>query len=113
MVKPKPRASRRPASRSISRSAASLRPHANAADSPSHERMPLIHGQDITALQVELEAAGWSAERFAQLCNAVAWALTWGTGENSIPAFTERVNVADGGKDAEWSREFAVGVVPP
>jgi hypothetical protein len=71
--------------------------------------MPLVHGQDISAGAVESEVSTWDAVRFARLCNAIAWAMTWSTAQ-SVPAFTERVNVADNGIDAEWYGEFGPGL---
>ncbi|HKW55400.1 MAG TPA: hypothetical protein VJO12_17045 [Stellaceae bacterium] len=68
--------------------------------------MPLFHGQDIGAADIEREISVWDAVRFARFCNALAWASTW-TAAQSVPAFTERVNVADNGIDAEWQGELA------
>ena len=67
--------------------------------------MPLIHGRDIGAADIEREISTWDAVKFARFCNALAWASTW-TAAQSVPAFTERVNVADNGIDAEWQGEF-------
>src|ERR1700688_4949040 len=75
--------------------------------------MPLLHGRDISADEIEAEIARWSAERFARLCNAIAWALPGLTGwRQTIPVFTERVHVADNGIDAEWERVLAAGEAP-
>ncbi len=76
------------------------------------QRTALIHGQQIEGSQLEIETAAWDGRGFARLCNAVAWALTWRSGPSSIPAFTERVDVADNGVDAEWSRAFPDKTVP-
>jgi hypothetical protein len=65
--------------------------------------MPLIHGQHIGATDVEREVSAWDAVRFARLCNAIAWASTWHEAQ-TLPAFTERVIVADNGVDAYWQR---------
>jgi hypothetical protein len=70
--------------------------------------MPLIHGQNIGASQVEREVSSWDAERFARLCNSVAWATTWHAIQG-LPAFTERVLVSDNGIDAERSGDIAPG----
>jgi hypothetical protein len=67
--------------------------------------MPLIHGQGISAGEIEREISSWDAVRFARLSNAVAWASTWRAAQ-TLPAFTERVIVADKGIDAEWQGEF-------
>ena len=75
--------------------------------------MPLLHGIEISADEVEAEIARWSAERFAQLCNAVAWASPNVTGwRQTIPVFTERVHVADNGIDAEWQRVLTAAEAP-
>ena len=72
--------------------------------------MPLLHGADISAAEIEDEVGRWTAERFARLCNAVAWAHAWpGSEQQATPSFTERVNVADNGIDAEWQRDFSAG----
>ena len=51
-----------------------------------------------------------------EFCNAIALAQASDRGRRQpIPAFTERVNVADNGIDAEWEREFTadeLGSVP-
>src|SRR4051812_27070154 len=63
--------------------------------------MPLVHGRDITAEEVESIVWGeFSVQRFAGLCNAIIWA----TDRPSLAqaAFTERVFVKDNGIDAEW-----------
>jgi hypothetical protein len=65
--------------------------------------MPLIHGQDISAGEIEREISSWDAVRFARLSNAVAWASTWRAAQ-TLPAFTERVIVAANGIDAESLR---------
>jgi hypothetical protein len=63
--------------------------------------MPLVHGQNIGAEEIEHEVSRWDAVLFARLGNAVAWASTW-QNASTLPAFTERVNVADNGIDAQW-----------
>ena len=76
--------------------------------------MPLLHGREISADEIEAEIARWSAERFARLCNAVAWASPNITGwRQTIPVFSERVHVADNGIDAEWERVLSAGEAPP
>jgi hypothetical protein len=71
-------------------------------------KMPLIHGQDISAAEIERDVSSWDAVRFARLSNAVVWASTWRDAQ-ILPAFTERVIVADNGIDAEWQGELAAG----
>lgn len=71
--------------------------------------MPLVHGQHISAGEVERTVSSWDAERFARLCNSIAWATTWARVQ-ALPAFTERVLVADRGIDAEWTGVMAPGV---
>ncbi len=39
--------------------------------------MPLVHGQEIGATEIEREVSGCDPVRFARLFNAVAWASTW------------------------------------
>ena len=65
-------------------------------------------GSEITAREVEhaFRLASGAEERFASLCNAVAWAESHRRA-NSLPSFTERVKVKDFGIDAEWSVELA------
>jgi hypothetical protein len=65
--------------------------------------MPLIHGQDISAGEIEREISSWDAVRFARLSNAVAWASTWRAAQ-TLPAFTERVIVAANGIEADSLR---------
>jgi hypothetical protein len=52
-------------------------------------------GSEITAREVEhvFRLASGAEERFASLCNAVAWAESHRR-DNSLPSFTERVKVA-------------------
>lgn len=74
--------------------------------------MSLRHGEHIEADVLELEVSRWpNGERFARLCNAVIWALSWPCG-SGLPAFTERITVRDNGIDAEWQRELAVDEAP-
>ena len=75
--------------------------------------LPLLHGTEISADEIETEIARWSAERFARLCNAVAWASPCLKGwRQTIPVFTERVHVADNGIDAEWEGVLTAGEAP-
>jgi hypothetical protein len=75
--------------------------------------LPLLHGTEISADEIETEIARWSAERFVRLCNAVAWASRRLKGwRQTIPVFTERVHVADNGIDAEWQRILAAREAP-
>lgn len=67
--------------------------------------MALAHGQIISASEIERELSSWEAGQFARLCNAVAWGATWAEVQ-TLPAFTERVIVADNGIDAEWQGEL-------
>jgi hypothetical protein len=70
--------------------------------------MPLIHGQNISAEEIEHEICRWDAVLFARLGNAIAWASTWQS-IPTLPAFTERVNVADNGIDAQWFGPMELG----
>jgi hypothetical protein len=63
--------------------------------------MPLVHGQNISADEIEHEISRWDAGLFARVGNAIAWASTWQS-TPTHPAFTERVNIADNGIDAKW-----------
>src|SRR5260370_35179938 len=75
--------------------------------------LPLLHGTEISADEIETEIARWSAERFVRLCNAVAWASRRLKGwRQTIPVFTERVHVADNGIDAEWQRILTAREAP-
>jgi hypothetical protein len=70
--------------------------------------MTLVHGQNISAQDIEHEVSRWDAVLFARLGNAVAWANTWQY-TPTTPAFTERVNVADNGIDAQWIGTITLG----
>jgi hypothetical protein len=70
--------------------------------------MTLVHGQSISAQDIEHEVSHWDAVLFARLGNAVAWANTW-QDTPTTPAFTERVNVADNGIDAQWIGTITLG----
>lgn len=72
--------------------------------------MSLIHGENISAGNIERTVSSWDAERFARLCNAIAWAVAWPTAQ-AMPAFTERILVRDNGIDAEWTGEIAPDAV--
>jgi hypothetical protein len=72
--------------------------------------MPLVHGQNISAEEIEHEVSRWDAVLFARLGNAIAWASTWQS-TPTLPAFTERVNVADNGIDAQWFGTIELGDV--
>lgn len=72
--------------------------------------MSLIHGQNITAEEVEREISRWEAARFASLCNVITWASS-ASSASSLPSFTERVNVPDSGIDAEWAFDVAPSVM--
>jgi len=72
--------------------------------------MSLVHGENLSASQVERAVSSWDAEHFARLCNAIAWAVAWPTTQ-AMPAFTERVLVRDNGIDAEWAGEIAPEVM--
>ena len=74
--------------------------------------MPLAHGHEIGAGEVEREVSGWDAVRFARLCNALAWASAWREMQ-TLPAFTERVIVADNGIDAHWRGELTSEYLSP
>jgi hypothetical protein len=63
--------------------------------------MPLAHGQNISAEEIEREVSRWDAVLFARLGDEIAWASAWQS-TPTLPAFTERVNVADNGIDAQW-----------
>jgi len=66
-------------------------------------RTPLAHGRAISAQEFELEVGRiFSVEQFASLCNAIAWCAGSKSGLVQV-SFTERVNVADNGIDAEWA----------
>jgi hypothetical protein len=65
--------------------------------------MALVHGQHITAENIERHS--FSPKDFASLCNAITWALSERRC-TSLPSFTERINVKDGGIDAEWDVEL-------
>jgi len=71
--------------------------------------MSLAHGKPIEAEEVErVVSREFDARRFASLCNSIAWAHT-DQRPSSLPSFTERVNVKDGGVDAEWEAALPEG----
>ncbi|BAZ25742.1 hypothetical protein NIES4073_66480 [Kalymmatonema gypsitolerans NIES-4073] len=68
--------------------------------------MSLAHGRSISAEDVEsIISRKFSPQKFASLCNALTWASSRKRC-TSLPSFTERVNVKDGGIDAEWYVEL-------
>jgi hypothetical protein len=67
--------------------------------------MPLLVGQHISPEELERTTSTWPPERFAALCNTVIWAAS-GRAFQELPSFTTRVNVKDGGIDAEWTIEI-------
>ena len=67
--------------------------------------MALLIGQSIDGREVEQETSPWPPERFASMCDALAWVES-GRSCSSLPSFTSRVNAKDGGIDAEWSVEI-------
>ena len=67
----------------------------------------LVHGQCISAEEIErIVSREFSPQIFVLLCNSVAWASA-GKECSSLPSFTERIYVPDGGRDAEWTVEIA------
>jgi hypothetical protein len=65
-----------------------------------------IHGQSISAEQIErIIVREFSQQQFDSLCNSLIWASS-GKRCTSLPSFTGRGNVKDGGIDAEWDVEF-------
>ena len=73
----------------------------------------LIHGKKIEAPDIEelIGAHFRDLGEFVNLCNSVAWAQR-GSTASSIPSFTERYEVAEGGIDAEWNA-FEVPAASP
>ena len=70
--------------------------------------MSLLIGQPISADELEQVTSTWPPERFATLCNTMAWAAS-GRAFQTFPSFTSRINVKDGGVDAEWTVEIPHG----
>ena len=68
-----------------------------------------IHGRAINSEQIEIGIGRefGDPKRFPSLCNSLAWAYAK-SASASLPSFTERVNVADLGIDAEWDTELPV-----
>ncbi|QIN84411.1 hypothetical protein GBA63_18520 [Rubrobacter tropicus] len=63
----------------------------------------------MTSEEVErLTGRDFGPAGFASMCNAIAWASAKRR-PSSLPSFTERVNVPDGGVDAEWETEVPEG----
>src|SRR6266571_1010100 len=73
--------------------------------------MVLLIGQPINGRELEQATSPWSPERFASMCDALAWAAS-GRECPSLPSFTTRVNAKDGGIDAEWSVDLPEGDYP-
>lgn len=74
--------------------------------------MMLRHGSAIAAAQLErIIGASCTPAEFAALCNAVAWSIV-GRRASTLPSFTERVNVADNGIDAEWDGDMPADPPP-
>ena len=67
--------------------------------------MSLLIGQPISGDELEQVTSTWPPERFATLCNALAWVAS-GRAFQTFPLFTSRINVKDGGVDAEWTVEI-------
>ena len=67
--------------------------------------MAVLIGQPIDARELEQATSPWPPERFASMCNSLVWAVS-GRQYPGVPSFTERVNSADGGIDAEWDVEI-------
>ncbi len=63
--------------------------------------MALLIGQPIDGRELEQATSPWLPERFASMCDALAWAAS-GRQCPGVPSFTTRVNAKDGGIDAEW-----------
>ena len=65
-----------------------------------------MQGRAITSEEIErLTGRDFGPARFASMCNAISWASAKKR-PSSLPSFTERVNVSDGGVDAEWDTEL-------
>jgi hypothetical protein len=66
-----------------------------------------VHGRAITSEEIEngISREFGDLRRFPSLCNSLAWAYAK-SASASLPSFTERVNVADLGIDAEWETEL-------
>ena len=67
--------------------------------------MALLIGQAMNGRDLEQVTSPWPPERFASMCDALAWAVS-GRQCPGLPSFTTRVNAKDGGIDAEWSVEL-------
>jgi hypothetical protein len=67
----------------------------------NEEEMPFLIGQALTGRDVEQETSRWPPERFASMCDALAWAES-GRKAPRLPSFTSRVNDSDGGIDSQW-----------
>jgi hypothetical protein len=66
-----------------------------------------IHGRAIDSEQIEIGIGREFGDprRFPSLCNSLIWVYAK-SASASLPSFTERVNVADLGIDAEWETEL-------
>jgi len=73
--------------------------------------MSLLTGQAIDPKELEKVTSTWSPDRFATFCNTLAWSES-GRAFQTMPSFTSRVNVKDGGIDAEWEVEIPVDTSP-
>lgn len=73
--------------------------------------MSLLTGQAIDAKELEKATSTWPPDRFVTLCNTVAWAAS-GRAFQTFPSFTSRINVKDGGIDAEGGVEIPPDISP-
>lgn len=73
--------------------------------------MSLLIGQPISADELEQVTSTWPPERFATLCNTMAWAAS-GRAFQTFPSFTSRINVKDGGVDADVEIPHGKGHIP-
>jgi hypothetical protein len=66
-----------------------------------------IHGRAVNSEEIEIGIGREFGDprRFPSLCNSLIWAYAK-SASASLPSFTERVNVADQGIDAEWETEL-------
>jgi hypothetical protein len=69
------------------------------------QNMALLIGQPIDGRELEQATSPWPPERFALMCDDLAWAAS-GRNCPNLPSFTTRVNAKDGGIDVEWSIEI-------
>lgn len=70
----------------------------------------IIHGQNIESKDIKFICSIWDIYKFVSFCNTTIWGIL-GRNLLSIPSFTERVNIADNGIDAECMGDVQSNII--